>query len=253
MTSTTATVETLSAEVRVLTVGRRQVTMGVFRQLDTVDWTERKTLELFGRVRETRKDEKDLLHVVGRVKDTGVLVRSMINPRDERFGEPSERPKFWISYRADTRWKTTFNHPLALREMRSDLISPVRFHYDMPEPKRLEIEEAVNLHRIRLADLEEVKDRAHESRYCQEAYKLPEPEKAVLQELYDKAREDYDAQKDITDGYENWLKPKRSKNYIDKVLEELDLAAKEIEISDLGMATLAEWRKLDLIILAGLA
>jgi len=252
MTSATATVETLSAEVRVLMVGRRQVTMSVFRQLDTVDWTERKTLELFGRVRETRKDEKDLLHVVGRVKDTGVLVRSMINPREERFREPSERPGFWISYREGTRWKTTFNHPHALREMRSDLISPVRFHYDMPEPKRLEIEEAVNLHRIRLADLEEVKDRAHESRYCQEAYKLPEPEKAVLQELYDKAREDYDAQKDITDGHKDWLEGTKSKEYIDKVLEELDLAAKEIELSDFGMATIAEWEKLNLIVLAGL-
>ena len=253
MTSATATVETLSAEVRVLMVGRRQVTMSVFRQLDTVDWTERKTLELFGRVRETRKDEKDLLHVVGRVKDTGVLVRSMINPREERFRKPSERPDFWISYRGGYSSKTAFNHPRALREMRSDLISPVRFHYGMPESGRLEIEEEVNLHRMRLADLEDVENRAYANNYCTEAYKLPEPERAVLKEAYDKAHKDYDAQKDITDGYENWLKPKRSKNYIDKVLEELDLAAKEIEISDLGMATLAEWRKLDLIILAGLA
>ena len=80
MASATATVETLTAEVRVLMVGRRQVTMSVFRQLDTVDWQEWKTLELFGRVRETRKDEKKFLHVVGRVKDTGVLVRSKIDP-----------------------------------------------------------------------------------------------------------------------------------------------------------------------------
>jgi hypothetical protein len=123
----------------------------------------------------------------------------------------------------------------------------------MPESGRLEIEEEVNLHRMRLADLEDVENRAYANNYCTEAYKLPEPERAVLKEAYDKAHKDYDAQKDITDGYENWLKPKRSKNYIDKVLEELDLAAKEIEISDLGMATLAEWRKLDLIILAGLA
>jgi hypothetical protein len=252
MTSATATVETLSAEVRVLTVGRRQVTMGVFRQLDTVDWTEQKTLELFGRVRETRKDEKDLLHVVGRVKDTGVLVRSRINPREERFGEPSERPGFWISYREGTHWKTTFNHPRALREMRSDLISPVRFHYGMPESERLEIEEAVNLHRMRLADLEDVKDRAYASRYCDEAYKLPKPESEVLEEAYVKASKDYKAQKARTDSHKDWLKPKESKNYIDKVLEELDLAAKEIELSDFGMATIAEWEKLNLIVLAGL-
>jgi len=252
MASATATVETLSAEVRVLMVGRRQVTMSVFRQLDTVDWTERKTLELFGRVRETRKDDKYLLHVVGRVKDTGVLVRSMINPLEERFRKPSERPKFWISYREGNHWKTSFNHPHALREMRSDLISPVRFHYDMLEPKRLEIEEVMTLHRMKLADLEAVKDRARDSNWCEEADKLPKPEKAVLREAYDKACKDYDAQKDITDGHKDWLEGTKSKEYIDKVLEELDLAAKEIELSDFGMATIAEWKKLDLIVLAGL-
>jgi hypothetical protein len=44
----TATVEVLTAEVRVLMVGSRQVTLSVARQLD---WVERSELEPFGRVR----------------------------------------------------------------------------------------------------------------------------------------------------------------------------------------------------------
>lgn len=47
MTKQTATVETLTAEVRVLVVGNRQVTLSVYRQLDNIDpeW-----FEPFGRV-----------------------------------------------------------------------------------------------------------------------------------------------------------------------------------------------------------
>lgn len=38
MNSTTATVETLTAEVRVLMVANRQITLSVARQLDRIDW-----------------------------------------------------------------------------------------------------------------------------------------------------------------------------------------------------------------------
>ena len=45
--STTATVETLTAEVRVLMVGNRQITLSVAKQLDEVPIAE---IEVFGRV-----------------------------------------------------------------------------------------------------------------------------------------------------------------------------------------------------------
>lgn len=48
MGTATATVETLTAEVRVLMVGSRQVTLSVYRQLDSVDMWD---MEPFGRVR----------------------------------------------------------------------------------------------------------------------------------------------------------------------------------------------------------
>jgi hypothetical protein len=50
--SSTATVETLTAEVRVLIVGSRQVTLSVFRQLDEVHPEE---IKPFGRVRSGRR------------------------------------------------------------------------------------------------------------------------------------------------------------------------------------------------------
>lgn len=71
--SKTATVETLTAEVRVLMVGSRQVTLSVYGQLD---WVRYDQIEPFGRVR-----PKDALwgrvYVVGRAAD-GSLVRSQL-------------------------------------------------------------------------------------------------------------------------------------------------------------------------------
>ena len=61
MAGQTATVEVLTAEVRVLMVGSRQVTMGVYRQLD---WAEAGDLEPFGRVAAER-EPGDSIHVVG--------------------------------------------------------------------------------------------------------------------------------------------------------------------------------------------
>jgi hypothetical protein len=70
--STTATVETLTAEVRVLIVDSRQVTLSVYGQLDEVPCTD---IEPFGRVR-PRDAEQGRVYIVGRDKESGALVRS---------------------------------------------------------------------------------------------------------------------------------------------------------------------------------
>jgi len=67
----TAMVEVLIAEVRVLMVGSRQITLSVFRQLDFVPWGE---CEPMGRVNDNRDDDSSRL-IVGRAKD-GSLVRA---------------------------------------------------------------------------------------------------------------------------------------------------------------------------------
>jgi hypothetical protein len=64
----TATVETLTAEVRVLMVGNRQVTLSVARQLD---WVTLHELEPFGRVRLNGDSDRQ---VIGRARATGALV-----------------------------------------------------------------------------------------------------------------------------------------------------------------------------------
>jgi hypothetical protein len=76
MTATTvARVEVLTAEVRVLMVGSRQVTLSVYAQLDTVKPDE---IEPFGRVA-PRNREADTVYVIGasaREADRGTLVRA---------------------------------------------------------------------------------------------------------------------------------------------------------------------------------
>jgi hypothetical protein len=60
------------AEVRVLQIGNRQVTLSVFKQLD---WVTPIWIEPFGRVSDG-SDHWDVVRVVGRHRETGVLVRS---------------------------------------------------------------------------------------------------------------------------------------------------------------------------------
>ena len=80
MTTTTARVEVLTAEVRVLVVGSRQITLSVFRQLDRVDAA---LIEPFGLVRDKPADPgSDRVVVVGRSArpaDHGALVRSSLS------------------------------------------------------------------------------------------------------------------------------------------------------------------------------
>lgn len=68
----TATVEVLTAEVRVLMVGSRQVTLSVYNQLDDVP---HRLIEPFGRVN-PRDRESSVICVVGRQIETGTLARA---------------------------------------------------------------------------------------------------------------------------------------------------------------------------------
>jgi multidrug efflux pump subunit AcrA (membrane-fusion protein) len=74
MTTKTATVETLTAEVRVLMVGSRQVTLSVYSQLDYADF---ENIEPFGRVR-PKDAQLDYIYLIGRHRETGTLTRSSI-------------------------------------------------------------------------------------------------------------------------------------------------------------------------------
>lgn len=68
----TATVETLTAEVRVLMVGSRQVTLSVYGQLD---WIGSDDIEPFGRVR-PRDAKYGYVYLIGRHPESGALVRA---------------------------------------------------------------------------------------------------------------------------------------------------------------------------------
>tara|TARA_R110002020_G_scaffold6579_1_gene27955 strand:- start:4 stop:861 length:858 start_codon:yes stop_codon:yes gene_type:complete len=284
MASATATVETLTAEVRVLMVGRRQVTMSVFRQLDTVDWEKWETLELFGRVRGTRKDEQRLLYVVGRVKDTGVLVRSNIHLDSKTTELPKDR-RLEITYGSYAPNNSWLSYPKAVRKMRLDIALPVKYHYDMSQPQRDEAEKIVNHSRSKLENLIKARDKAHATYKEISSGELPEgeqfthkyenghgikvtwrsniwwdlrateghhEEKRVAAEALEKAEEDLKLQRDITENNNTWLESVKSEKYINDVLHKLDEAVADIELMKFCRATIVEWKKLPLIVLAGL-
>jgi hypothetical protein len=69
----TATVEVLTAEVRALMVGSRQVTLSVFRQLDWAWWCE---MIPMGRVNDERSADSSTKLAIGRHVETGALVRA---------------------------------------------------------------------------------------------------------------------------------------------------------------------------------
>ena len=88
----TATVELLTAEVRVLMVGSRQVTLSVARQLDVVHIGD---IRPFGRIRTGMRKpfaSIDLIEVIG-AADDGALARSSVER--ERYlcgyGHPGRR------------------------------------------------------------------------------------------------------------------------------------------------------------------
>ena len=84
MGTNTATVETLTAEVTVLMVGSRQVTLSVARQLDKVGLQR---MTPFGRVMLDRNDQRYCL--IGKDNETGALVLGS-GPR--RFMPSVSRP-----------------------------------------------------------------------------------------------------------------------------------------------------------------
>ena len=274
MASATATVETLTAEVRVLMVGKRQVTMSVFRQLDTVDWEEWETLELFGRVRGTRKDEQDILYVVGRVKDTGVLVRSSIHLGTKATQLPEDR-RLEITYGSYAPNNSWLSYPKAVRKMRLDIALPVKYHYDMSQPQRDEAEKTVSHSRSKLENLIKARGNAYDTHYEISSGKLPDTdstgyqlkskvwwnhhateeqieEKRVAAEVLKRAEEDLKLQREITENNNTWLESVKSEEYINDVLHKLDEAVADIELMNFCKATMAEWKKLPLIVLAGL-
>lgn len=77
--STTATVETLTAEVRTLVVGARQVTLSVARQLD---WVSAAILEPFGRVRLLGSAGPDHLTAIGRAPGGALALAGIYRQRE---------------------------------------------------------------------------------------------------------------------------------------------------------------------------
>jgi hypothetical protein len=121
MTEDRPTVEALTAEVRALMVGTRQVTLSGYRQLDDV---HPDCCEPFGRVRDSRDraGTKNLaipeptIYVIGRSVETGALVRaSRFKPRDPR-GSFAADPS-----RASTDEVTEYERELARYREWSDL------------------------------------------------------------------------------------------------------------------------------------
>jgi hypothetical protein len=97
--TTTARVEVLTAEVRTLVVGSRQLTLSVYNQLDRVRLA---FIELFGRVRVRGHCDDgyygsrvnpdcpgDCLDVVGRSISTGALVRACV-PRSRVYRDEDD-------------------------------------------------------------------------------------------------------------------------------------------------------------------
>lgn len=73
-----AKINVLTAEVRTLVVGKRQVTLSVYRQLDSVPPHQ---IEPFGRVRD--QPLYNQVQVVGRSSISGALVRANIHQTSE--------------------------------------------------------------------------------------------------------------------------------------------------------------------------
>jgi hypothetical protein len=100
----TATVETLTAEVHVLKVGSRQITLSVAKQLDEVPY---KDMEPMGRVRINRIDPLNfagvisIIEVIGRHRQTNSLVYSsvyMFVGEDYRLNDDERR---WLYEEAE--------------------------------------------------------------------------------------------------------------------------------------------------------
>lgn len=101
MSGQTATVEVLAAEVRVLMVGSRQVTLSVYAQLDMVDVDY---IEPFGRVHFRKRDAGNFVDLVGKDSRTGVLVRSSVPRREWVMEEHDETAKDLLQDIRECEW-----------------------------------------------------------------------------------------------------------------------------------------------------
>lgn len=76
---TTATVETMTAEVHVLMVGKRQITLSVARQLDHIRFAD---IDPMGRINIGKKCSEcpdDSTHVIGRDLESGSLAIASVS------------------------------------------------------------------------------------------------------------------------------------------------------------------------------
>lgn len=81
----TVTIDVLTAEVRVLMVGNRQITLSVFRQLDAVKQDD---CEPMGRINDSTTGRQLM---IGRHRTTGVLVRASFDRENPRFTFEEQR------------------------------------------------------------------------------------------------------------------------------------------------------------------
>jgi hypothetical protein len=122
--STMATVEVLTAEVRTLMVGSRQVTLSVYNQLDEVEYPD---IEPFGRVR-AKGSMPAVIQVVGR-SPGGHLVRSSIPSEPweiDGLGYVPENSDFLHARRIYVGWQS------ADAEQRADMRSVAAEWSDLP-------------------------------------------------------------------------------------------------------------------------
>lgn len=101
-----AHVQVLTAEVRTLVVGSRQVTMSVFEQLDSVQPSD---IEPFGRINPKRGSSYPYAYayVVGRHLATGSLVRSHVPRRPETVDERGWLPNGEGANTRYAHWRNT--------------------------------------------------------------------------------------------------------------------------------------------------
>lgn len=257
----TATVETLTAAVRVLMVGSRQVTMGVYGQLDHVEYDE---IEPFGRV--TPKDAQAVnVYIIGKHAKTGELVGSWLPATESRIRQ-------WISGRSsaaayeqsaeneDTRAAQCENEALGFEETAEKLLGD---HHVSPNNFGIQ---GVGCYGASACDASAAKHDQEAARYEQEAA-LAEDEIARLEALANAASERHHAATDRKNAEDARAKAARLRAMTQdrrtrKVVHESNAEAHRVMLGqwteresreiEIVTAKAAEWEALPLIVLAGL-
>ncbi len=111
--SKTATVETLTAEVRVLMVGSRQITLSVYGQLDRSD-----EIVPFGRVR-PRGAKWGWIYLIGRDQETGALARMSVPGNGHAIGEELRRDEYAWQWDDLERQAKRLEHQAGLDEVQA--------------------------------------------------------------------------------------------------------------------------------------